>query len=91
MALKVKVDRALCIGAASCVAVAPNAFDLDSEGKAVIKKKDGTMTSEFVAYSDINDTEANLLNSAKSCPTNAIIIVEVDDLGKEIRQVWPEA
>lgn len=91
MALKIKVDRALCIGAASCVAVGPNAFDLDSEGKAVIKKKDGTTTSDFVAYSDINDTEPNLLNSAKSCPTNAIIIVEVDDSGKEIRQVWPES
>jgi len=90
MALKVKVDRALCIGAASCVAVAPNTFELDSEGKAVIKKKDGSMTSDLTAYSDINDEEVNILNAAKSCPTNAIIIVEVDDTGKEIRQVWPQ-
>lgn len=90
MALKVKVDRQLCIGAASCVAVAPNTFELDSEGKAVIKKKDGTQTSDFVNYADINDNETNILNSAKSCPVNAIIIVEVDDQGKEIRQVWPE-
>lgn len=90
MALKVKVDRDLCIGAASCVAVAPNTFELDNEGKAVIKKKDGSMTSDYVNYADINDTEANILNSAKSCPVNAIIIVEVDDAGKEIRQVWPE-
>ena len=90
MPLKVKVDRALCIGAASCVAVAPNTFDLDSEGKAVIKKKDGTATSDFVNYSDINDTEVNILNSAKSCPVNAIIIVEVDETGKEIKQVWPQ-
>lgn len=86
---KVKVDRELCIGAASCVAVAPNAFDLDSEGKAVIKKKDGNQTSDFVNYSDINDNEANILNAAKSCPVNAIVIVEVDEQGKEIRQVWP--
>ncbi len=89
MALKVKVDRELCIGAASCVAVAPNAFDLDSEGKAVIKKKDGSQTSDFVNYQDINDNEANILNAAKSCPVNAIVIVEVDEQGKEIRQVWP--
>lgn len=88
--LKVKVDRELCIGAASCIAVAPNTFELDSEGKAVIKKKDGSMTSDYVSYSDINDEETNILNAAKSCPTNAIIIVEVDDTGKEIRQVWPE-
>jgi len=88
---KVKVDRELCIGAASCVAVAPNAFDLDSEGKAVIKKKDGSQTSDFVNYSDINDNEANILNAAKSCPVNAIVIVEVDEQGKEIKQIWPQA
>ncbi len=91
MAYKVKVDRNLCIGAASCVAVAINTFELDSEGKAVIKKKDGTMTSEYVNYTDIADTEVNILNSAKSCPVNAIIIVEVDEQGNEIRQIWPEA
>lgn len=90
MSYKVKVDRNLCIGAASCVAVASDTFELDSEGKAVIKKKDGTMTSEFVSYSDINDTEVNILNSAKSCPVNAIIIVEVDDQGNEVKQIWPQ-
>ena len=84
--LKVKVDRTLCIGAASCVAVAPDTFELDSEGKAVIKKKDGAMTSDFVNYSDINDTDINVLYAAKSCPTNAIIIVEVDEQGKQ----WEE-
>lgn len=89
MPLVVKVDRNLCIGAASCVAVAPKTFELDSEGKAVIKKKDGSMTSDVVAYSDIDDEEVNILNAAKSCPTNAIIIVEVDAQGKEVRQVWP--
>lgn len=87
---KVKVDRALCIGAASCVAVAPNTFDLDGEGKAVIKKKDGTSTSDFVNYDDINDEEANIMNAAKSCPVNAIVIVEVDEKGNEIKQIWPE-
>ena len=91
MPLKVKVDRSLCIGAASCIAVAPDTFELDSEGKAVIKKKDGSMTSDFVNYSDINDNETNIMNASKSCPVNAIIIVEVDDKGNEIRQVWPEA
>lgn len=89
MPYKVKVDRTLCIGAASCIAVAPNTFELDSEGKAVIKKKDGIMTSDFVNYSDINDNETNILNASKSCPVNAIVIVEVDEQGNEVRQVWP--
>lgn len=86
---RVKVDRDLCIGAASCVAVAPNTFELDSEGKAVTKKKDGSKTSDIVDYSEVNDTEENILNGARSCPTNAIIIVEVDEQGNEVRQVWP--
>ncbi|MBI2442480.1 MAG: ferredoxin [Candidatus Levybacteria bacterium] len=89
MPYKVKVDRNTCIGAASCVAVAPNTFDLDNEGKAVVKKKDGSTLSDFVAYSDIADEEVNIMNAAKSCPVNAIIIIEVDEQGNEIRQVWP--
>ncbi|HLD02018.1 MAG TPA: ferredoxin [Patescibacteria group bacterium] len=89
MPYKVKVDRTLCIGAASCVAVAANAFDLDAEGKAVIKKKDGSSTSDFVSYSDIAEEEGNILNASKSCPVNAIIIIEVDEQGKEVKQVWP--
>lgn len=92
MKYKVKVDRDLCIGAGSCVAVAPKVFELDAEGKAIIIKKDGTKneTSNFSAYEEIDDNEEDILNSARSCPVNAIIIVEVDGSGNEIRQVWPQ-
>jgi len=90
MPYKVKVDRSLCIGAASCVAVAPGTFDLDSEGKAVIRKKDGTTTSDFVDYKDLDDEETTISHAARSCPVNAIVIIEVDAKGNEIRQVWPE-
>jgi len=38
MALKVKVDRMLCIGTADCVKIAPNTFELDDEAKSVVKK-----------------------------------------------------
>lgn len=89
MSYKIKVDRNLCIGAASCVAVAPKVYELDNEGKAVILKKDGTRISDYVEYKDIDDTEENILYSAKSCPVDAIIIVEVDEKGNEIRQIWP--
>lgn len=86
---KIKVDQSLCIGSGSCVDVAPDAFMLDKEGKSVVKKKDGTTTSDFVSFEDINDSEQNIMNSAKVCPVNAIVIIEVDDDGNEIRQVWP--
>jgi ferredoxin len=89
MPYKVKVDRSLCIGSATCVAVAPKTFELDREGKSVIKQKNGSTTSDFVPYSNIADEEVNILNAAKSCPVNAIVIVEVDENGRELRQVWP--
>jgi ferredoxin len=58
---KVTVVRDLCIGAASCVAISPKVFQLDSENKAVIPE-------------GATDEEANILMAAQSCPTKAIII-----------------
>jgi ferredoxin len=60
--LKVWVDRDLCIGAATCVAIAPQTFVLDSEAKAIILK------------TVISDTDQNIIDAAKSCPVAAIII-----------------
>lgn len=60
---KIVVDRNLCIGAASCVAVAPGVFELDSENKAVAYNVEGA------------DTETILL-AAKSCPTMAISVFD---------------
>ena len=68
--MKVKVDRNLCIGAASCIAIAPKTFALDNEAKAIILD---TATEENFAV---------LLDSAKSCPVVAIIIT--DETGKQI-------
>lgn len=84
---RVKVDRTLCIGAASCTAVAPKAFALDQEGKSVIKKKDGTTRTEFVDFEDINDTSENILAAAKVCPVNAIVIEEIDEKGNVIGSI----
>ena len=66
----VVVDRNLCIGAASCVAVAPKTFALDNEAKAIILDSAG------------EEDFATLLDSAKSCPVAAIIIT--DETGKQI-------
>lgn len=69
MALKVKVDRLLCIGTADCVAIAPNTFELDSESKAVVKKQNG-------------DSDEKILQAAKTCPVLAIIVE--DENGKQV-------
>jgi len=60
---KVTVVRDLCIGATTCVAVAPGTFDMDAERKAIIKEGS-------------TDGEATVLMAAQSCPTRAITIVD---------------
>lgn len=60
--LKVRVDRDLCIGAATCVAIAPKTFVLDSEAKAII-----------LASAD-QESDQTIIDAAKSCPVAAIII-----------------
>jgi ferredoxin len=60
--LNITVDRDLCIGAATCAALAPGAFELDQEAKAVILE---TASQE---------SRESLLEAAKSCPVLAIII-----------------
>lgn len=59
---KVIVDRDLCIGAATCVAVAPKTFILDGEAKAIILE---TATEE---------KSETILEAAKACPVAAIIV-----------------
>lgn len=81
---KITVDRNLCIGAASCVAVAPGAFELDNENKAVILKADGTADSGPVEYGVLRDKADMdmILLAAQSCPTRAIILH--DENGNQI-------
>lgn len=66
---KVFIDRDLCIGAASCIAVAPDVFELDSENKAIVKDMRGA-------------DDETLLLAAQSCPTRAIIVY--DEEGNQI-------
>ncbi|MDP2585993.1 MAG: ferredoxin [Candidatus Levybacteria bacterium] len=61
---KIKVVKSLCIGAATCVAISPNIFKLDSENKAVILEG--------------QDVPENILMAAQSCPTKAIIITDME-------------
>lgn len=70
MAYKVKLLRDVCIGAASCVAVAPKAFALDDQGKVI--------TVDTLA--EVSD--AQLLAAAQSCPVDAIIVE--DENGNQI-------
>lgn len=68
--LTMRIDRDLCIGAATCVALAPKAWALDDEAKAIILD-----TTE-------EETDQALLDAAKGCPVMAIFIT--DENGKQL-------
>lgn len=79
------VDRDLCIGAASCVAVYPEVFAIDDENKAVILQKNGIKTSEktdvdLLEVSAVDDD--TLMMAAQSCPTLAILLY--DENGEQV-------
>ncbi len=68
---KIVYDKGKCIGAANCVQVAPDTWELDKDGLAKAKK---------VQFSE--EELDKQVKAAKSCPTHAISIVGPD--GKKI-------
>ncbi len=66
---KIVIDRDLCIGAASCVAVAPAIFELDAENKVIV-----------IDANAVDDE--TLKQAAQSCPTKAILLFDKE--GKQI-------
>lgn len=66
---KIVIDRDLCIGAASCVVIAPETFQMDEENKAYLVSLEG------------NDAET-IKMAAESCPTKAIFLY--DEEGNQV-------
>jgi ferredoxin len=62
---RIQIIRKLCIGAASCIAIAPETYELDDMAKAIIKN-DGT------------DSPEDILMAAQACPTKAVVIVDTE-------------
>lgn len=67
---KIVVDRDLCIGAASCVALAMKTFALDAENKAIVLEGEG-------------DLPETVKLAAESCPTKAIILTD-EETGEQV-------
>jgi len=85
---KITVDRNLCIGAASCLSAAAGVYELDEENKAVMLLKGGEKNSGPAEKGNLENDgigDADLLASAQSCPTMAIILG--DEQGN---QIYPE-
>lgn len=66
----VEILRDICIGAASCVAIAADTFQLDEENKVYMLESDW-------------DEDEIILAAAQSCPVFAIIIKDAQT-GKQI-------
>lgn len=66
---RIVVDRVKCIGANSCVAVAPGVFQLDNENLAYVVNPDST-------------DEDTIMLAAQSCPVLAVLLY--DENGKQI-------
>jgi ferredoxin len=85
--IKVIVDPDLCIGAASCVTIAPETFQLNEDNKAWVldhgKEEEGHKYEREMEVTD--DEYDQILLGAQSCPTLAIFIY--NEAGE---QLFPE-
>ncbi len=88
MKIRIVVDADLCIGAASCVTIAPETFVMNVENKAEVldhgSAPDGPTYERTVEVT--SEELENIILGAQSCPTLAISIF--DESGA---QLYPAA
>ena len=60
MTYRIEIDRSLCSGMASCVNIAPESFDLDGEGIAILA----------------GDAGEGAIEAAECCPFAAIAVFD---------------
>ncbi len=60
---KLVVDKNKCIGSQTCVAIAPEVFEIEDDGKSHVKNQKGA-------------DEATIEEAIKACPVQAISWVE---------------
>ena len=66
MALEISIDRERCMGSGNCSFWAPNVFDLDDDGIAIVVDPAG-------------DPEDKIVLAGQGCPTQAISISRDDE------------
>lgn len=81
MKIKIIIDPELCIGAASCVTVSPDFFQLNSDNKAYpldrgVSEGDHQYERELEVDDELKE---QILLAAQSCPTLAISIFDESD------------
>lgn len=80
MKITVKVDPDLCIGAASCVTIAPETFQLNEENKAWVldhgQEPGGHSYERELEVTE--DEKDSIILGAQSCPTLAVFVYAED-------------
>jgi len=62
--LVVKIDRHLCVGFGDCIDLAPEAFELDDEGIAVVREETSAPSA------------GRLLEACRACPVDALAVFD---------------
>ena len=65
LGLRIRIDRALCVGFADCVKAAPEGFKLDEDGVAVFVRPEAVEREQ-------------LLRACDACPVDAITVWDGD-------------
>ena len=60
----VRIDRHLCVGFGDCVELAPDVFELDGEGIAVVRGEAAPVARE------------HLVAACQSCPVDALVVLD---------------
>ena len=61
---KIEIDKNTCIGCGTCVVLSPKVFEINGEGHSEAKD----------SWKEATDEE--IMNTARSCPTGAIILFD---------------
>jgi ferredoxin len=64
--VEISIDRSLCVGSGPCFVLAPRAFALDDDMKAIV-------------LDPSEETEERLIEAATECPTQAIYLSKRGD------------
>jgi len=63
--MKIKINKDKCLGCGTCVAIAPEVFEIGEDGKSKIKEG-----------ADLEKNKDLLLQAKEGCPTQAIEVEE---------------
>ena len=69
MGYRIVVDREKCQGISACVGAAPDVFEIDNEGKAIVINAEGA-------------DDDTILLAAEACPLEAITVF--DEEGEQV-------